>query len=135
MEVQLTGLSDYLLKVQHNLGGPFPECIAVADNALAACVNNLSRNQHLTSARLFQTGFGSWRSSVVLALAGSASQVPATLRHALECSLYAYICARDADFEEIWLTRETDSSAKKSMRGRKGPLARAKEKLQNETLN
>ena len=130
----MTDLSDYLAKWKHNIGGPYPECIASADYLLADCVNNLDRNQHLTSARLFQTGFGSWRASVTMSLAGAASQVPATLRHALECTLYAFVCARDTNFEETWWKREVDESAKKSMRGRTGPLARAKVILASENF-
>ena len=130
----MTDLSNYLAKWKHNIGGPYPECVAIADQILLDCVNNLSRNQHLTSATLFQTGFGSWRASVALSLAGAGSQVPSSLRHALECAIYAYLCAKDERFEETWWKREVDEIAKKSMRGRVGPLARAKEILAFENI-
>ena len=125
-------LRDYLNKAKHNIGGPYPECISVADQLLFDCANNLDRNQHLTSARLFQIGFGSWRASVALALTGAASQVPVILRHALECATYAFLCARNKEFEETWWLREQDEAAKKRLRGKDGPIPTAKTILESE---
>lgn len=124
-------LSEYLGKFSNNLSGPVPKCAELADELLSSCANRLNNNQHVTSAQLFQFGFGSWRSSVALNLAGASAQIPILLRHAVECGLYAFLCMHDKQFEDQWFERESNPKAKSEMRGRNGPLPKAKSLLEN----
>ena len=129
-----SGLDEYLKKVQMNISGPKPFCIELADDLLMKCANNLHENLHVTSARLFQIGFGSWRSAILLTLAGATSQVPAVLRHALECACYSFLCANDESFAQTWWDREVSESARKSLKGRNSPMAKARELLKSRNL-
>lgn len=123
-------LARYLGKSRSNLEGPIPTCVSVADELVALLANGLDKNEHLTSGRVFQLGFGSWRTAVSCGLAGATSQVPIVLRHAVECALYAYLFTQNKEYEQLWWERETNLDAKKTLRnGRTGALAKAREYL------
>ena len=125
----MSSLDEYLSKITHNVRFSRPKCVLLADELLASCIERFSQVENMTSATLFITGFGSWRASIALASGGATSQVPVTLRHALECCLYDYLFSKDAASEDTWWNREADPKAKKKMRGKSGPIQLAKEHL------
>ncbi|MCB1079490.1 MAG: hypothetical protein KDM64_16855, partial [Verrucomicrobiae bacterium] len=109
-------LDRYFVAFKHNLNGPIPEAVRSADRLLLNLASHLDDPPNLTTARMFQVAFGSWRAAFALSMAGSASQVPILLRHALESALYGCLFANDKEWEEVWWLRETDNSAKSRFR-------------------
>lgn len=131
-----SSLADYVKKVRHNVGAPYPDFILQTDALLVECLGHLAEPTYFTSAQLFQIGFGSWRSAIFVTQAGAVAQVPTLLRHSLECALYAYLCGKDSVFEKEWFERETNPLAKKKMRSsQQNPLSMAKRYLKKENPN
>ncbi|URF47497.1 hypothetical protein [Dinoroseobacter shibae] len=131
----MSDLGEYLFKADRNREVPAPECLLLADGLLANCCGNLGDNQNLTSARLFQFGFGSWRAAVQLALSGITAQVPVVLRHALECAEYSYAIAKQPDLEDIWWNRHENAQAKAVLRNKKNLRTVALRMLSDEDSN
>lgn len=116
-----------------NLQTSAPFVIDQADALLSDALSRLDGTERLTSARLFQLAFHSWRVAAAVGRAGAVGQVTALLRHSLECALYAFACARDANLERDWWSREIDASSKRRLRDReRSPLATARRHLRAE---
>lgn len=129
-------LDVFIRKFSSNLAGPVAECVRAADRLLSREASSFDQTKDVTSARLFQIAFGSWRSAVLLSLGGSASQVPIVLRHSLETVLYSFLLANDDEYLQKWWDREVNEQAKKVLRNvRTSPLQRARELLRQEDPN